>query len=532
MSRGKIPGGGSKACALTAPIDTLMMLPYGIKSGDTHLRYSALIFMAILVLAAIPVAANPIATSPASERSSSQLTYEGEGLLSGVPYVWQEINGFCAWAATAMAMQHAGAPVDLHDLFALSTVGFSYAYIRYNDTMLMFPGAIYQQIEPTKFATDLYGLNLSIYLDGGLTGAELQTQLWVSQGINARLLDGQTAAFDLMRQSIDDGYPLIASVDPSWLPPEDYDVLRNQGLTGGAHGVLITGYNDTSGVAMILDPGVGSFGEDFGYPDDGRYEYNITYTALNMAWSSRYYISILIKPGGDPVDDPGSMLGPHIRNRLLGVGASYSPDAASAYIWQFGEKGFRAMSSDMTVDGLSSFISVFDGIQNEREFKTSLLLFIGLGLESQTTLQYLSYRTALARLPALMPDANLTDFTAAGGQALPHFAALADNSSLVNPGNLTYRDSLVFSTFWQIADMYNSTGDMDDALDHFRIDLDVISAHLLGIADSWQAAGNALTEIWPNDFFTIYGPTVAVAGVVVAALVIAIIWWIRKTPSQ
>ncbi|MHA1485531.1 MAG: hypothetical protein ACTSPR_09515 [Candidatus Thorarchaeota archaeon] len=376
MSRGTIPGGGSKVCALTAPIDTLMMLPYGIKSGDTHLRYSALIFMAIIILAAIPVTANPTATSPAREPPSSQLAYEGEGLLSGVPYIWQEINGFCAWAATAMAMQHAGAPVDLHDLFALSTVGFSYAYIRYNDTMLMFPGAIYQQIEPTKFATDLYGLNLSIYLDGGLTGAELQTQLWVSQGINARLLDGQTAAFDLMRQSIDDGYPLIASVDPSWLPPEDYNILRNQGLTGGAHGVLITGYNDTSGVARILDPGVGSFGEDFGYPDDGRYEYNITYTALNMAWSSRYYISILIKPGGNPVDDPSSMLGPHIRNRLLGVGVSYSPDAASAYIWQFGEKGFRAMSSDMTVEGLSSFISVFDGIQNEREFKTSLLLFI------------------------------------------------------------------------------------------------------------------------------------------------------------
>ena len=532
MNRGTIPGGGPKACASTAPIDTLMMLSYGVKSGDTHLRYSALIFMAILVLAAIPISANRPTTSPTSVHQSSQLAYEGDGLLSEVPYVWQEINGFCAWAATAMAMQHAGAPVELHDLFALSTIGFSYAYIRFNDTMLMFPGAIYQQIEPTKLATDLYGLNLSIYLDGGLTGAELQTQLWASQGINAQLLDGQTAAFNLMRQSIDDGYPLIASVDPSWLPPQDYDILRNQGLTGGGHGVLITGYNDTSRLATILDPGVGSFGEDFGYPDDGRYKYNISYFELNGAWSSRYYISVLIKPGGDPVDDLSSVLGPHIRDRLLGVGSSYSPDAASAYIWQFGEKGFRAMSSDMTVEGLSSFLSVFDGIQNEREFKTSLLHFIGLGLEAQTTLQYLSYRTALAQLPALMPDTNLTDFTVAGEQALPHFDALADNSSLINPGNLTFRGSLAFGTFWHIADMYNSTGEMEDALEHFRTDLTTISAHLLGIADSWQAAGNALTEIWPNDFFSVYGPTVAVAGLAVVALVIAIVWWIRKTPSQ
>ncbi|MGY5862033.1 MAG: C39 family peptidase [Candidatus Thorarchaeota archaeon] len=496
------------------------------------MRYSALIFMAILLLAAIPVASNSTAMSSASVRQSSQLAYDGDGLLSEVPYVWQEINGFCSWAATAMAMQHAGAAVELHDLFALSTVGFSYAYIRFNDTMLMFPGAIYQQVEPTKFAADLYGLNFSIYLDSELTGADLQTQLWAAQGINAQLLDGQTAAFNLMRQSIDDGYPLIASVDPSWLPPQDYDILRTEGLTGGAHGVLITGYDDASGIAMILDPGVGSFGEDFGYPDDGRYEYNITYTALNFAWSSRYYISTLIKPGDGPIDDPSSLLGPHIRDRLLGVGTSYSPDAASAYIWQFGEKGFRAMSSDMTVEGLSLFLSVFDGIENEREFKTSLLLFIGLGLESQTTLQYLSYKPALTQLPALMPDISLTNFTAAGEQALPHFQALVDNSSLVNPGNLTFRDSLVFGTFWRIADMYNATGNMEVALEYLRTDLDSISTHLLGIADSWQAAGNALTKIWPNDFIAVYGLIFAVAGVAVVALIITIVWWIRKTPSQ
>jgi hypothetical protein len=114
-----------------------------------------------------------------------------------------------------------------------------------------------------------------------------------------------------------------------------------------------------------------------------------------------------------------------------------------------------------------------------------------------------------------MSDVNLTDFTAAGEQALPHFKALADNSSLINPGNLTFRDSPAFGTFWHIADIYNSTGE-----------------HLLGIADSWQAAGNALTEIWPNDFLTVYGPIVAIAGMAVVALVIATVWWIRKTPSQ
>jgi len=48
-----------------------------------------------------------------------------EAILPPVSYVWQEINGFCAWAGTAMAMQYAGADVSLYDVFAASSIGFS-----------------------------------------------------------------------------------------------------------------------------------------------------------------------------------------------------------------------------------------------------------------------------------------------------------------------------------------------------------------------------------------------------------------------
>ena len=458
---------------------------------------------------------------------------DGSVILPGVDYIWQEINGFCAWAATATAMRYAGADVDLYDIFALSGIGTSFAYIRYNDTLLIYPGALYQQMEPTAFLAEIYGLNLSVYLSSEVTGADRQQQIWESQGISTTLLDGQSQAFDLMRKSIDEGYPLIISVDPAWLPASDYDILREQGISGGGHGVVVVGYNDAEGVATIIDPGVGSFGENFGYPEDGRGNYTeITYTALNNAWSNRYYISILLKPGSGEIDDISSKLGPYLRDRLLGVGTSYAPASSSAYLWKYGEAGFRGLSSDMTKDGLSSYLSIFDGIENEREFKSALLFYIGIGLEAQITLQYLSFRNALPRISKFMPDIDLSEFIDTMELALPHFEALADNTTLISPGNITSHDSFISNTFTGIAMSYNNTGQLDSALLEYNESLTEISNHLLAIADSWSDAGNILSEEWPTDPLMGMGIPILILSVAALAAVILLFIYLKRSTSQ
>ncbi|TFF93113.1 hypothetical protein EU546_06660, partial [Candidatus Thorarchaeota archaeon] len=347
----------------------------------------------LLVFCFIGLLAMPLVLGGAQQEVTPNATFPtaDEGLVPGVQYVWQEINGFCAWAATAMAMQAAGADVGLYDVFAASTIGFSFAYFDMNDTRLLFPGALYTQVEPTQFLAELYGLNYTLYLGATTPNLEQAVQVYQTEGINVGVIDDQEAAFDLMRSSIDDGYPLLISVDPTWLPFDDYDILREEGYTGGAHGVLIVGYNDTRSSATIIDPGVGSFGEYFGYPEDGRGEYaEIGYTQLINAWSNRYYISNLFKPGSYQVPNYDDALGRMIRDKLLGVGSIYSPNSVNAYIGHFGYAAFHAMSDDFTVTGLKDYIRIFDGIDDERSFKASLILFLGLGLEAQVTLQYLS----------------------------------------------------------------------------------------------------------------------------------------------
>jgi len=487
----------------------------------------------ISVTLLLTVMVSPGGAAAARMDSGSYVPAATEGLVTGVPYIWQEINGLCAWAATSVAFQSAGVQLDLHDILAVTSVGYSFAYLNYNDTLLMYPGAIYMQAEPTQFAADLYGLNMTVYMDSSTPGVEQLVEVWEGRGISVHLLNGEEDAFDLMRSSIDAGYPLLLSVDPAWLPARDYDFLRAQGLSGGGHGILVAGYDDMAGNATIIDPGVGSFGDEFGYPADGRGNYTpISYTALANAWSGRYFISMLFKPGGDPPADRSAVLGPYIRDRILGVPAAYEASPDTVVLWNFGEAAFRALSTDYSRQGLTEYLDIFTGMDGEREFKASLILFLGLGLEAQVTLQYLSFRTALRHLPDLMPDIDLADFVAAGEASLPHFEALADNATLIYPGNLTLYDGFVASTFQSMADEFNSSGDIDSVMNQYEDELSTITTHLLGIADSWLAAGNALAKIWPTDPFIVYGPWITIAAFGVSALVVGVIIWIRRTPSQ
>ncbi|MFW9807289.1 MAG: BtrH N-terminal domain-containing protein [Candidatus Thorarchaeota archaeon] len=494
------------------------------------MKISSIAAIVMFVLIIIPITVQ--APVDVAEHQPS-FSIAQSGLLPAHNYVWQEINGFCAWAATAMAMQYAGVDVNMHDVFAASTIGFSFAYFRFDDTLLIIPGAIYTQAEPTNFLAELYGVNYTIYLGDTIPNLEQTVQVWESEGLRVGVLDGQAAAFDLMRDTIDRGYPLLISVDPAYLPSPDYDILRAQGISGGAHGILIVGYNDTEGLATIVDPGVGSFGESFGYPIDGRGNYTqITYTALIDAWSNRYFISNTFFPGGTPITPIENTLGPMVRDKLLGVGHIYSPTSANALVGKFGQAAFRKMSEDITIDGLKSFLQQFDGVDDEINFKASMLYFIGIGLEAQVTLQYLSFRTALVSLPALMPDVNLTAFVEAGDVSLPAFDRITDNSSLIFPGNVSQATGMVATTFLDIAETFNATGDIDEALNPHQSTLNAISSDLLIIADSWRDAGNVLAEYWPNDFLTVYGPIILFAGGGVGALVIVLVYWIWKKESQ
>lgn len=422
--------------------------------------------------------------------------------VDDVQYVWQEINGFCHWAALSMIFQHAGAPLDLATLFAVSGVGFSSVYVRDIGLAFYRPGVWFRQVPPVGYVSELYGLNCTFFIDPE-SGLGVGTVTYLDAiGANYTPIYGESEAFTLLRNAIDEGHPLALWTDPYYLPAVDYDIVRDLNITAdvslSGHAIVAVGYNDTAETAQIMDPGVGAFGEFYGYPTDGRWYYSINYTDLNDAWSALGYGSFLVKPYSGPVEGFENQLANMVCNRLLGDPATYTPDLNDTSFFNFGANAFRRLSTDLTPSGIIQHLSEFNGLPDAREQQIAALSRMGLVLEAGLVMQFLSFRCALQTLPDLLPGLDLSTFVALGQQALPHMEALCDNGSLTQISLDSYQ-SLLKDTFVGIINSFSESGDIRSAVFEYLGELSGITWHLSAIANAWQTAGTHLQDLlYPN----------------------------------
>ncbi len=457
----------------------------------------------LLSITAIPFPLSGDGSGVLQQKTDPSLVTLSAEHVNDVSYVWQEINGFCHWAALSMIFQHAGAPLDLANLFAVSGVGFSSVYVRDTGFAYYRPGVWFRQVPPVGYVSELYGLNFTFFIDPD-TGLGVGTALYLEAiGTNYKPVNGESEAFTLLRNAIDEGHPLALWTDPYYLPPVDYDIIRDLNITSdvtlSGHAIVAVGYNDTAGTAKIMDPGVGAFGDElYGYPTDGRWYYSITYTDLNDAWSALGYGSSLIKPNSEPVEDFENQLANMVCTRLLGDPVTYTPDLNDTSFFNFGANAFRRLSRDLTPSGIIQHLSEFNGLPDEREQQIAALSRMGLVLDAGLVMQFLSFRCALQALPELSPGLDLSTFVALGQQALPHMEALCDNGSLIQISLDSYQ-SLLKDTFVGIINSFSESGDIRSAVFEYLGELSGITWHLSAIANAWQTAGIHLQDLlYPN----------------------------------
>jgi hypothetical protein len=454
-------------------------------------------------------------------------TSANAGVVTGVPYVWQEINGFCMWAAVSMAMRYARASLGLYDLFAVSGIGFSASYLRYEDNLLFAPGAFYRQLASLDRASSLYGLNTTMYMDASIELGMAYQEF----GANYTSLNGWDGAFSFLKQTIESGYPLVLWTDPYYLPHEDYETVRELGLTsdisGGGHAVVVVGYNDTSETAQIMDPGIGAFGDNFGYPSQGSWSYDINYTSLRNTWSAQAYGAFLLKPGTGKVDDFTIQLATYIVDRLRGDRFAYLPETEEdVFFWNFGADAFRGMAYDLTAEGLSTLM---DDVEiSDPEIEALVLSSIGLQYEGFLSLQYLSYRSAIKVLPSLLLDLTLDEFVRVGQEAFPYFEEICDNSTMIEFDYLGGA-TIMTDTLCSIAYSCENTtsGDVHAAVTEHDDDLNHIRENLMKIADVWDAAADALERALQGDGTL----TLALVSSSIGGLVILAVVFIRRRSS-
>ncbi len=469
-----------------------------------------------------------ISAMDSEKGNSSQVSQENTfGYIEDVPYVWQEVNGYCMSAALSMVLQGMGLDLDLYDLAAAMGTGFSALYLGIDETRMFYPGILIRQPEYFDFFSEIYEVDLAVYLDSSTDfgrGAD-----YAYERANLDYIDFSNSTmdpFEVLRESIDAGIPLAVSVDPYYLPPDDYDVIRQYlaPLTenGIGHAITIVGYNHTSHEVYIQDPGVGVL-DNRGYPDDGRWNYTMSYFDFNRAWESSGYYTLRLTPGSGPVEDFEEKLGDFICNRLRGDRTMYFTGYENFYFISAGKDAYSGMALDLTVDCIADYARYFTEVN-----KPDAILRMGHMFETFLTTQYYSYKGALESLPNILPEVNLQDFLDAANDALPHFEVLSHNASINSGVQVEFRDSLIFSTFEDIALEFDSSGNLEGSIALYQEELDEIGEHLFAIADSWDDAANALEEALnlPDDttpLETSFPVIVGGSGILVLAVAIFLV---------
>jgi hypothetical protein len=385
-------------------------------------------------------------------------------------------------------------------VFAASGIGFTAGYVRYEDTWSFLPGSTYRQQSTLITIADLLGLEVEFYMDTDSTDlGPLFSLTLEAYNVSWTEIDGWDDAIQILKNGIDSGFPVEVYVNLQNLPASDYDLFRDLGITetDPSHSILITGYNETSGTAQIMDPAIGLFDDPASFPDDGSWFYEINFTSLNQAWLGLYGTTI-VKPGSGITEDFTHNLANYILDRLRGDRNSYAPGSEEVFFWNFGSNSFRAMAADLTDTGLSSYMDEFD--EYDLQTRSLILQNLGFKIETSLTQQYESYRAAIDALPSVLPDLDLQEFVSEAELALEHFELFSDNST-VNTPFYTASIKLVTKTFDNIAIQYEHVldGDLSSAISVYEEDLAEIQTHLTAIANAWDAAADALERALQED---------------------------------
>jgi hypothetical protein len=456
--------------------------------------------LVVVALLGVSLSTPLVTTVDTTSAVTSFTPAEDYGHINDVPYVWQEINGYCYWSSVDMALQYIEIEYDLYEFFAASGIGFSAAYIMIEDAQLFIAGSGFRQQQNVPVFCDLLGLEHEAYFDSNSEWIQMAEPIWSEGDFNIELIDGSDAAFDQMKATIDEGYPAVLWVDPYWLPAVDYVELQqytypqNPAAPSSGHAIVAVGYNDTAQTVEIMDPGVGAFGSRYGYPSDGRYYYTTDYSTLDLAWNTLGYGQVVFKPGAGVVHDQELRIGRHIVDRLLGNRTSYAPDLEDIFFASFGEVAYRGLSLDTTVDGIKNYLDQF----NETIDREDILTYTGYSHEMFMSMQYPSYRGAMESLPSVLPSYDVSKVVEIGRNAYPHFEAISTNDSLADL-DYDFEGTLLASTYFDIADRYMTTGNLEASIQAYSTEIQELSEHYLAIADSWKAAGELLDSIMSEE---------------------------------
>ena len=249
-------------------------------------------------------------------------------MVDDVPWVWQEINGFCNYAGLAMLFNFYGADHNVYEAVEFACCPHSMLYL--DDWLALYAGwRVSQSASDYEFAGLIRNLAVDMQVKESWPSylAELKTK------INA-------------------GIPFVTSVDPYYLPQDDWDLLRVYDVHSG-HAAVVVGYTDSS--VILHDPGVGlpMFDQPaIPHPENRGDNVVVGLDSFRAAVESTLgasYLLISYTPTGPMPSDEVMFLETLDKSidRLWGYSSAY--DSLWAQIFDvFGAPSFASLKQDMT----------------------------------------------------------------------------------------------------------------------------------------------------------------------------------------
>ncbi|MFW9944892.1 MAG: hypothetical protein ACFFB7_07835, partial [Candidatus Sifarchaeia archaeon] len=201
------------------------------------------------------------------------------------------------------------------------------------------------------------------------------------------------------------------------------------------------------------------------------------------------YATFRVSNGSGPVSDFEERLAAHISQRMVGNRSAYFEGYENFFYLGTGADAFRGMGLDMTLETIRDYCYNYMEVDKPQAIRN-----LGHNLEVMMTMQYHAYRGALISLPDLLPSVNLGVFLDEASQALPHMEALSHNASITSGIDIIGRDTILYNTFFGMAESFESSHNLDGAINEFTEELGEIAGHFFAIADAWKTAGEILYD--------------------------------------
>jgi hypothetical protein len=319
------------------------------------------IFIGFILIICIFSSINLSATNIAKNNFSKQ---NQSNVIKGVPYVGQQTDFYCVYAAPAMIFKYYGINTTQYEVLFRSGGGYSllYCHPKIKKIPVGCAGSSDWEIDRT-FLAELYGLNY--------------TEEWLTY-MNISKKDIWNEYWNRIKENLSNNIPVLTWTDPTGLTSMREALRKEMNISEGlfslipeifwncfpstvSHMIVLVGYNNSNGTICFNDPGT----EVLNRPECGTYAWmNLTdfknqLKILRLQSDTAYLIGAFQNTSNPPLNKTDAFEKALIRNieRMKGNRSVYDIHQKEHWkVKEFGIQGLKQLKNDLE-PGLKNRIS-------------------------------------------------------------------------------------------------------------------------------------------------------------------------------